>query len=91
MSFVRPNIQSMKGYVPGEQPQGQKFIKLNTNENPYPASASVATAIQSVLEKGLMRYPDASATAFRMRAAEVLGVEADWILCGNGSDAMVVW
>ena len=76
----------MKGYVPGEQPQGGKFIKLNTNENPYPASAAVAAAIRSTLERGLMRYPDASGTAFRLRAAEVLGVEADWILCGNGSD-----
>ncbi len=86
MSFVRPNIESMKGYVPGEQPQGGKFIKLNTNENPYPPSAAVATAIRATLDRGLMRYPDASGTAFRMRAAEVLGVEPDWILCGNGSD-----
>ena len=76
----------MKGYVPGEQPQGGKFIKLNTNENPYPASPAVASAIRSTLERGLMRYPDASGTAFRLRAAEVLGVEPDWILCGNGSD-----
>lgn len=86
MSFVRPNVESMRGYVPGEQPQGGKFIKLNTNENPYPASESVARAIQAVLEKGLIRYPDASATAFRIKAAEVLGVEPDWIICGNGSD-----
>ncbi len=84
--FVRPNISAMQGYVPGEQPQGGKFIKLNTNENPYPASDSVALAIKSVLDKGLMRYPDASGTAFRIAAAEVLGVEPDWILCGNGSD-----
>ena len=86
MSFVRPNIDAMNGYVPGEQPQGGKFIKLNTNENPYPASEAVARAISAVLEKGLMRYPDASGTAFRLRAAEVFGVEPDWILCGNGSD-----
>ena len=86
MSFVRPNVRSMKGYVPGEQPQGGKFIKLNTNENPYPASAAVTRAIQSALDHGLTRYPDASGTAFRLRASEVLGVEPDWILCGNGSD-----
>ena len=84
--FVRSNIQAMQGYVPGEQPQGGKFIKLNTNENPYPASDSVARAITSVLGKSLIRYPDASGTAFRIAAAEVLGVDADWILCGNGSD-----
>ena len=85
MSFVRPNIDAMKGYVPGEQPQGGKFIKLNTNENPHPASESVVRAISAVLEKGLLRYPDASAAAFRLRASEVLDVEPDWILCGNGS------
>ena len=84
--FVRPNIRAMQGYVPGEQPQGGKFIKLNTNENPYPASEQVTRAITSVLDKSLIRYPDASATAFRIAAAEVLGVEPDWILCGNGSD-----
>ncbi len=39
MSYFRPEIEQMAGYTPGEQPQGGKFIKLNTNENPYPALA----------------------------------------------------
>lgn len=86
MSLVRPNIAAMQGYVPGEQPQGGKFIKLNTNENPYPMSPAVVRAVQEVLQAGLSRYPDPLATAFRARAAEVLGVDPDWILCGNGSD-----
>ena len=85
-SFVRPNIGKMKGYVPGEQPQAGKYIKLNTNENPYPASEAVTRAITSALEHGLARYPDASGTAFRISAAKVFDVEPDWILCGNGSD-----
>ncbi len=83
---VRPNIAAMSGYTPGEQPQAGKFIKLNTNENPYPPSPKVTQAIQSVLELGLAKYPDPVANSFRRRAAEVLGVEPDWILCGNGSD-----
>ncbi len=86
MSLVRDEIEAMAGYTPGEQPQAGKFIKLNTNENPYPPSPNVASAIQACLERGLMRYPDPLATPFRQRAAEVLGVRADWILCGNGSD-----
>lgn len=86
MSYFRPEIDAMQGYVPGEQPQTGKFIKLNTNENPYPASPAVARAIEAVLQRGLQRYPDAMATAFRRRAAELFGVEPDWILCGNGSD-----
>ncbi|MCY2992648.1 MAG: histidinol-phosphate transaminase [Planctomycetota bacterium] len=86
MSYFRPEIEAMAGYTPGEQPQAGKFIKLNTNENPYPPSPKVATAIQQVAETSLWRYPDPLATAFRHRAAEVLGVAPEWILCGNGSD-----
>jgi histidinol-phosphate aminotransferase len=85
-SLVRPEIAAMAGYVPGEQPQAGKFIKLNTNENPYPHSDAVGRAITEVLQQGLARYPDPLATAFRKRAGEVLGVDPDWILCGNGSD-----
>ncbi len=84
--FVRPEILAMAGYVPGEQPQESGYIKLNTNENPYPPSPAVRQAIEEALARGLQKYPDPLATAFRRKAAEVLGVEPDWILCGNGSD-----
>lgn len=86
MTGIRSVIQAMDGYVPGEQPQAGKFIKLNTNENPYPPSPQVVTAIESAVRQGLERYPDPVATAFRLQAEQVLGVPADWILCGNGSD-----
>jgi len=86
MTYFRPEIEAMAGYVPGEQPQAGKFIKLNTNENPYPPSPRVVRAIQQAAEAGLMRYPDPIGNAFRNRAADVLGVPRDWILCGNGSD-----
>ncbi len=86
MTYFRPEIDAMQGYTPGEQPQAGKFIKLNTNENPYPASPAVRQAISAVLDRGLARYPDPLATGFRRRAGEVLSVDPDWILCGNGSD-----
>ncbi len=86
MTYFRPEIEAMAGYVPGEQPQAGKFIKLNTNENPYPPSAKVVRAIQQAADGGLMRYPDPLGNAFRERAAQLLGVQRDWILCGNGSD-----
>jgi histidinol-phosphate aminotransferase len=86
MPYFRPEIEAMAGYTPGEQPQAGKFIKLNTNENPYPPSPKVAAAIQQVAESSLWRYPDPLATAFRHRASQVLEVPPDWILCGNGSD-----
>ncbi len=88
-TYVRPEIAAMSGYVPGEQPQGGKFIKLNTNENPYLASPAVARAIEATLRGGLGKYPDPMATAFRTRAGEVLGFPPDWILCGNGSDELL--
>ncbi len=84
--MFRPEIQAMSGYVPGEQPQFGKFIKLNTNENPYPPSERAIQAIQDAAGPALSRYPDPLATAFRIRAAEVLGVRPEMILCGNGSD-----
>lgn len=76
----------MAGYTPGEQPKEGAAVKLNTNENPYRASAAVDRAIKEATQVGLGRYPDAMAEPFRRRAAEVLGVQPDWILCGNGSD-----
>lgn len=84
--YARPEIARMQGYVPGEQPRGGKFIKLNTNENPYPASPAVGRAVMAALERGLQRYPDPMGEAFRIRAGEVLRVPPDWIMCGNGSD-----
>ena len=83
--YVRRAVADMAGYIPGEQPAGGKFIKLNTNENPYPPSPKVAAAIAGAAA-GLARYPDALATSFRLAAADVLDVNPDWILCGNGSD-----
>jgi len=76
----------MAGYEPGEQPQQDGFIKLNTNENPYRCSPAVGQAVEEALRSGLQKYPDPVAQAFRAKAAEVLGVDPDWILCGNGSD-----
>ena len=85
MSFFRPEIESAAGYVPGEQPQDGEFIKLNTNENPYPPSPAVVKAIEEMFGR-LRKYPDPLAGDFRRRAGELLGVPPEWILCGNGSD-----
>lgn len=86
MPYFRPEIASMAGYAPGEQPQTSDFIKLNTNENPYRCSPAVDEAIRQAVDCGLGKYPNPAASTFREKAAELLGVEPDWILCGNGSD-----
>jgi histidinol-phosphate aminotransferase len=85
-SHIRPEILAMQGYVPGEQPREGSIVKLNTNENPYPSSPAVQRAIGRAIQIGLQKYPDPMATTFCNRAAELLGVEPNWILCGNGSD-----
>ena len=87
--YIRPLVRRLHAYVPGEQPKIEGLVKLNTNENPYPPSPKVVQAIHAVLEQGLAKYPDPFANSFRRRAAEVLGVEPDWILCGNGSDDLL--
>ncbi|MFM7107224.1 MAG: histidinol-phosphate transaminase [Planctomycetaceae bacterium] len=88
--LVRPDVAALAGYAPGEQPQGGDWIKLNTNENPYPPSPAVAPAIAAAAAgRTLAKYPDPLAGAFRRRAAEVLGVDPDWIICGNGSDDLL--
>ncbi|MDG3006350.1 histidinol-phosphate transaminase [Paludisphaera mucosa] len=84
--YVLPHIARMEGYVPGEQPQGGTFIKLNTNENPYPPSSRVKQALVEAVTDGLRLYPDPSGLAFRKTAAALHGVEPDMILAGNGSD-----
>lgn len=86
MSLFRPDIDRIEGYVPGEQPQEAGWIKLNTNENPYPPSPRAIEAIEAAARAGLNKYPDPLGTKFRQTAAPLFGVEPDWILPANGSD-----
>ena len=87
--YIRPHIARMAGYVPGEQPQEGGFIKLNTNENPYPPSPKVKAALAEAISDRLRLYPDPMATEFRRTVAELHGVEPDMVLAGNGSDDLL--
>ena len=85
--FVRSNVRQMEGYSPGEQPApGERVVKLNTNENPYPPSPKVMQAVHEIEPEMLRRYPNPTGDAFRKVAAELFGLSPDMILCGNGSD-----
>jgi len=90
--FVCAHIRAMDGYSPGEQPSpGERVIKLNTNENPFPPSPKVMAAIQNIEPEMLRRYPNPHADVFREAAAKVLGhgITPHMIICGNGSDDLL--
>ncbi|MDR1636266.1 MAG: histidinol-phosphate transaminase [Treponema sp.] len=86
--------RQLEPYVPGEQPRDRKFIKLNTNENPYPPSPRVAEAIAKALEEGgesLRLYPDPACTELREAAARHYGVKPEQVFAGNGSDEVLAF
>ncbi len=84
---VRAAVQVMAGYTPGEQPRDGQWIKLNTNENPYPPSPRVIEALHGAITGDRLRkYPDPLGTAFRHTAARILDIDPDSIIIGNGSD-----
>ncbi|QDU41364.1 Histidinol-phosphate aminotransferase [Maioricimonas rarisocia] len=86
MSLFRPDVERIAGYVPGEQPQVDGWTKLNTNENPYPPSPRVVSAIRQAAEGRLNVYPDPVGTGVRKAVAELFGLDPDWVLPTNGSD-----
>jgi histidinol-phosphate aminotransferase len=93
VAFVRTNIAAMKGYVPGYQPPDEAaYIKLNTNENPYPPSPLVKEAILKELGSdgaSLRKYPSASSSQLREIAGKLYGFDPSWIIMANGSDEVL--
>jgi len=89
VSFFREIIEGLSPYVPGEQPQGGGFIKLNTNENAYPPSPKAIEAIKRAASERLRLYPDPAASPVREEAAKLYGVAPENVLIGNGSDELL--
>ena len=84
-----PHIDRMTGYIPGEQPRDSNTIKLNTNENPYPASPLVMTRLRAAVGAGLRRYPDAGASGIRQRLSSMFDIPVEQFVVGNGSDELL--
>lgn len=78
-------------YVPGEQPKDRAYIKLNTNENPYPPSPKALAAISAALNGELRLYPDPTCSRLRQAIAEAYGVTAEQVFVGNGSDEILAF
>ena len=80
---------SLTPYVPGEQPQGQRLIKLNTNENPYDPSPAVLDAIAQTSGTILKRYPDPKSSELQAAFARREGLQPEQVFLGNGSDEVL--
>jgi len=88
-ALLRRNISELEGYTPGEQPRDEDFIKLNTNENPYPPSPRVLSALRKAANPTLRFYPDPVARKVRALAAKVYDITPENIMAGNGSDELL--
>lgn len=92
MSKYWSNItKNLVPYVPGEQPKDKKYIKLNTNENPYPPSPLVLEAIEKRVNKDLRLYPDPECEELRMVVAEYYNLHCEEVFIGNGSDEVLAF
>jgi histidinol-phosphate aminotransferase len=84
-------LRRLSPYVPGEQPRDRQFIKLNTNENPYPPSPGVFRAIGAAAGESIRLYPDPSCTELREAIAARYGVKPAQVFAGNGSDEILAF
>ena len=83
------NIRKVVPYVPGEQPKGDRLIKLNTNENPYPPAPGVEKALKNMEIECFRKYPDPTASELVHVLAEYYGVGDDQVFVGVGSDDVI--
>ena len=84
--FLAERYATLAAYTPGEQPTDQKYIKLNTNESPFPPSPGVIKAINQDAVEALRLYPDPECGALRAQLADLFGFEKENIFVSNGSD-----
>ncbi|MBQ6893434.1 MAG: histidinol-phosphate transaminase [Clostridia bacterium] len=86
--FFSDKYKTLTPYTPGEQPRDQKYIKLNTNESPFPPSPR-AMEMAAEAAKSLQLYPDPECTELHEKLATLYGVDKSMVLAGNGSDEVL--
>lgn len=89
--FLSNLYSSLEPYTPGEQPKDKAYIKLNTNESPFPPSPKVVEAITTEVINDLNLYPDPEVGLLRDALAENFGVKRENIFVGNGSDDVIAF
>ena len=87
--FLAPRLASLEAYVPGEQPREMQYVKLNTNESPYPPCPAVERAVSTAAVRRLNLYPDPAGSELRRALAARYGLAAENVLLGNGSDEIL--
>lgn len=87
--FLAPRLASLEAYVPGEQPREMEYVKLNTNESPYPPSPAVKQAVSPAAVRRLNLYPDPAGLELRRALADRYGLSPENVLLGNGSDEIL--
>ena len=87
--YLLPRLETLCPYEPGEQPQDRRYIKLNTNENPFPPSPRVLEALQSEEALALNLYPDPTNAPLLHALAKENGVRPEDVFVGNGSDEVL--
>ena len=89
-SFLKKALEGYHPYVPGEQPpDGEDWVKLNTNESPLPPSPRVIEAIKAAAGESLRLYPSPTAAPARKAIAAHFGLDADQVALGNGADELI--
>ena len=87
--FLNDNLNKLDAYTPGEQPRDKSYIKLNTNESPFPPSQSVVDAVDNNNVKSLRLYCDPTCKALKEKLAEVYKTNENRVFVGNGSDEIL--
>jgi len=89
--FWNEKVKSIEPYIPGEQPKDKKYIKLNTNENPYPPSPKAIEAMKNAVNEDLKLYPDPTCSNLIEKIADFYNVNEEEIFVGNGSDEILAF
>lgn len=87
--YMSSRFDTLEAYVPGEQPQDKSYIKLNTNESPFPPSPAVLAAVNTEQAKSLNLYPDPEGRVLKQRLAQTYGVKPENVFLANGSDELL--
>ena len=87
--FLNAQYQSLEAYTPGEQPRDMQYIKLNTNESPYPPAPSVVEAMTDEQVELLRLYSDPTAKGLKEKLAKLYDVEPENVFVSNGSDEVL--